>query len=324
MTDRPDARPFELVSHVILAPSSHNTQCWLFRLGPDRIEILPDRGRRCPVVDPDDHHLFVSLGCAAENLLQAAPALGLRGEARYRSGAGGSVAVALDAGPVERSALFEAIATRQSTRCVYDGRSLSSAELCALEAAGTGVGVRVVLLTDRAQMERVLELVVEGNRAQLNDPAFVRELKHWVRFNARQAKTTGDGLFAACTGNPSLPAWLGGKLFERLISAEAENAKTVRQVRSSAGFAVFVSDVDEPAHWVEAGRAFERFALQAMVLGVRTAHLNQPLEVAALRSELVAAIGLDRGRPDLLVRFGRGPLMPRSFRRPASHVVVTE
>ncbi|NCA72888.1 MAG: Tat pathway signal protein, partial [Sphingobacteriia bacterium] len=91
MTDRPDARPFELVSHVILAPSSHNTQCWLFRLGPDRIEILPDRGRRCPVVDPDDHHLFVSLGCAAENLLQAAPALGLRGEARYRSGAGGSV-----------------------------------------------------------------------------------------------------------------------------------------------------------------------------------------------------------------------------------------
>jgi hypothetical protein len=323
MTDHPDARQLELVSQAILAPSSHNTQCWLFRLSPERIEILPDRGRRCPVVDPDDHHLFVSLGCAAENLLQAAPALGWRGEVRYQGDAGGSVAMALDAGPVERSALFEAIATRQSTRCVYDGRPLSSAELGALEAAGSGAGVRVVLLTDRAQMERVLELVVEGNRAQLNDPAFARELKHWVRFNARQAKATGDGLFAACTGNPSLPAWLGGALFERLISAEAENAKTVRQVRSSAGFAVFVSDVDEPAHWVEAGRAFERFALQATVLGVRTAHLNQPLEVPALRSELVTAIGLDRGRPDLLVRFGRGPLMPRSFRRPASHVVVT-
>lgn len=39
MTDRPDARPLELVSHAILAPSSHNTQCWLFRLGPDHIEI---------------------------------------------------------------------------------------------------------------------------------------------------------------------------------------------------------------------------------------------------------------------------------------------
>ncbi|MFB1490102.1 MULTISPECIES: Acg family FMN-binding oxidoreductase [unclassified Thiocapsa] len=322
MTDHPDPRHLELVRHAILAPSSHNTQCWRFRLGPHQIEVLPDWSRRCPVVDPDDHHLFVSLGCAAENLLQAAPALGLRGEARYRGTAGGSVTVALEAGPVERSALFEAIATRQSTRCLYDGRPLSSAELRALESAGTGAGVRVVLLTDRAPMERVLELVVEGNRAQLNDPAFLRELKNWVRFNAGQAKATGDGLFAACTGNPSLPAWLGRALFERLVSAEAENAKVVRQVRSSAGLAVFVSEVDAPAHWVEAGRAFERFALQATVLGVRTAHLNQPLEVAALRSELAAAIGLDRGRPDLLVRFGRGPLMPRSFRRPASRVVV--
>ncbi|HSO82353.1 Acg family FMN-binding oxidoreductase [Thiocapsa sp.] len=324
MTDRPDARQLELVGHAILAPSSHNTQCWLFGLGPERIEILPDRGRRCPVVDPDDHHLFVSLGCAAENLLQAAPALGWRGEARFQSEAGGSVSVALDAGPVERSALFEAIATRQSTRCNYDGQPLSNAELSSLETAGTGVGVRVVLLTERAPIERLLELVVEGNRAQLHDPAFLRELKHWVRFNTRQAKATGDGLCAACTGNPSLPAWLGRALFERLVSAKAENAKAVRQVRSSAGLAVFVSEIDEPAHWIEAGRAFERFALQATVLGVRTAHLNQPLEVAALRSELVAAIGLDRGRPDLLVRFGRGPLMPRSFRRPASHVVVTE
>ncbi|NCA72508.1 MAG: Tat pathway signal protein [Sphingobacteriia bacterium] len=322
MTDHPDARQLELVSHAILAPSSHNTQCWLFRLDPECIAILPDRRRRCPVVDPDDHHLFVSLGCAAENLLQAAPALGWRGEARFQSEAGGSVAVALDTGPVERSALFEAIATRQSTRCDYDGRALSGAELRALAVAGSGTGVRVVLLTDRALMERVLELVVEGNRAQLNDPAFLRELKHWVRFNARQAKATGDGLFAACAGNPSLPAWLGGALFERLVSAETENTKTVRQVRSSAGLAVFVSEVDAPAHWIEAGRAFERFALQATVLGVRTAHLNQPLEVPALRSELAAAIGLDRGRPDLLVRFGRGPLMPRSFRRPASHVVM--
>ncbi len=53
MTDRPDARPLELVSHAILAPSSHNTQCWLFRLGPDHIAIpmRTDRLLRFPA-DP--------------------------------------------------------------------------------------------------------------------------------------------------------------------------------------------------------------------------------------------------------------------------------
>ena len=68
----------ELVRYASLAPSSHNTQCWKFRIGERTVSILPDFARRCPAVDPDDHHLFVSLGCAAENLNQAALAKGYR------------------------------------------------------------------------------------------------------------------------------------------------------------------------------------------------------------------------------------------------------
>lgn len=73
----------ELVRYATLAASSHNTQCWKFRAEERAISILPDLSRRCPAVDPDDHHLFVSLGCAAENLLQAALANGLKGEASF-------------------------------------------------------------------------------------------------------------------------------------------------------------------------------------------------------------------------------------------------
>lgn len=61
-----------------LAASSHNTQPWKFAVEPGRIVILPDLSRRCPAVDPDDHHLFASLGCAAENLVLAAQAVGLQ------------------------------------------------------------------------------------------------------------------------------------------------------------------------------------------------------------------------------------------------------
>jgi hypothetical protein len=54
----------ELVRLATLAPLSHNTQCWKFVLGARGVTILPDLSRRCPAVDPDDHHLLVSLGCA--------------------------------------------------------------------------------------------------------------------------------------------------------------------------------------------------------------------------------------------------------------------
>ncbi|WP_404790191.1 hypothetical protein [Altericista sp. CCNU0014] len=85
---------------------------------------------------------------------------------------------------------------------------------------------------------------------------------------------------------------------------------------------MFVSDVDDKAHWVEAGRCYERFALQATALGIRNAFVNQPVEEARLRPAFARALGLGAGRPDLVVRFGRGPEMPSSLRRSLEAVIV--
>ena len=134
--------------------------------------------------------------------------------------------------------------------------------------------------------------------------------------------TTGDGLFAGASGNPTAPAWLGGLLFDAFFTEAAENDKYARQIRSAAGIAVFVSERDDRAHWIEAGRCFQRFALQATAIGVRTAHLNQPVELATLRPAFAADLGITNGRPDLVIRFGRGPAMPRSLRRPLDAVLL--
>lgn len=311
----------EIVRYATLAPSSHNTQCWTFRLGDQSVSILPDYRRRCPVVDPDDHHLFVSLGCATENLVQAAAALGFRGDAVFTGGTTESIDVSLVRGLERRTLLFEAIPRRQSTRAVFDAKPLSNAELRLLEAAGSGSGVRAHLVTDRQVMESVLDFVVQGNTAQMRDPAFVRELKGWIRFDGAQAARLGDGLFAGSSGNPVVPGWLGRLMFDLFFTEDAENDKYARQVRSSAGIAVFASDLDDKAHWIEVGRAFQRFALQATAMDVRTAHLNQPVEVAALRPQFARSIGIPGGRTDLVIRFGRGPEMPRSLRRPVEAVL---
>lgn len=312
----------ELVRYATLAPSSHNSQCWKFRLGDQSVAILPDYRRRCPIVDPDDHHLFVSLGCAAENLVQAASAMGFRDSTVFNAGTDESLDVSLVRATELRTPLFDAIPRRQSTRGEFDGKPMANGELRLLESAGTGNGVRVHLLTDRQAMENVLDFVVQGNTAQMRDPAFVRELKDWLRFNGGQAARQGDGLFAGCSGNPSAPGWLGGLMFDLFFTEKAESDKYARHVRSSAGIAVFVSEREDKKHWIEAGRAFQRFALQATALDVRTAHLNQPVEVAALRSQFAESIGVSTGRPDLVIRFGRGPVMPRSLRRPVEAVLL--
>lgn len=312
----------EMVRYATLAPSSHNTQCWRFQAAERSIAIRPDFDRRCPVVDPDDHHLFVSLGCAAENLMLAAEAMGFRGEPSFDEKDGGAIHVALAKTTPRRSPLFEAIPRRQSTRGEYDGKPLSGEEWRLLEESCRMEGVRLRLITERREMERVLEFVVEANRAQMRDRAFVRELKGWLRFNPRQAVRRGDGLFAASSGNPTAPSWLGRLVVGLFLNETKETEKYTRHIRSSAGLAIFFSEGDDRARWIAVGRGFQRVALQAEALDIRTAHLNQPLEAASLRASFAAALVLGRARPDLLVRFGRGPRLPPSLRRPLAQVLV--
>jgi len=309
----------ELVRCATLAPNGHNTQPWKFGLLPGEISIRPDLSRRTPVVDPDDHHLWVSLGCATENLVLAAAALGKRGTVAFSPQ---EVRVDLnDAAPVH-SSLVNAIFQRQSTRSLYDGRAVPNDVLQQLAGAADRGGVRVLLLTERAKVERVLDYVLQGNSAQIHDAAFMKELKSWIRFNEADALATSDGLFSHLTGNPTLPRWLGNILFSMLLSEKSDNDKCARQLRSSAGVAIFVGERAAPANWFEVGRAYEHFALAATALDVRTAFMNQPLEVPAVRTQFAQWLGLRAGRPDLVVRFGRGPLLPYSLRRPVADVVV--
>ena len=104
----------------------------------------------------------------------------------------------------------------------------------------------MILLTDRQAMEAVLEFLVQGNTAQMRDPAFVQELKNWIRFGDAEAVRSGDGLSARASGNPSVPRWLGSLLFDFFFTEEAENDKYAQHVRSSAGIAVFVSGENDP------------------------------------------------------------------------------
>lgn len=216
-----------LVRCATLAPSSRNTQCWKFAAEDKASTMRPNPTRRCPAVDSDDHHLFVTLGCATENLFQAAPDHGLVAMPNF-------------------------------------------------DAASDNV--RVLLLTDRPAIERPLEHVFQGNTAQMADPAFVQELKFWIRFNGTDAARLRDGLLSVSSGNPSIPAWLGDLALGWFFTTKGENDKIARQVRNSAGIAVFVGEAVEEAHWVEVGQAYERFALQATALGIRNAFLKQPVK----------------------------------------------
>lgn len=62
--------------------------------------------------------------------------------------------------------------------------------------------------------------------------------------------------------------------------------------------------------------------LLATALSIRNAFLNQPVDVAVVRSPFAITLRLTGQRPDLVVRFGRAPTLPPSLRRPVESVMV--
>lgn len=309
-----------LIHAATLAANSHNTQPWRFQVQGSQIRILPDLSRRTPNVDPDDHHLFVSLGCAAETMLQAGLGYGWIGACDAADPRNG-LTLDFAQGRALPGSMFRAIPRRASTRAEYDGRAVPATNLRDLEVA-SGTGTEMSLITDPKRLGQATDFIVTGNTAQVRDNGFRRELKSWIRFDQSEALAHRDGLFAGSSGSPTLPRVIGERLFDLAFTEKGETDKIVRQMRSSAGLAIFTSPRESLEDWVEAGRAFTRFALTATAIGLKLAFLNQPVENVPARAAFASWLGVAPRRPDLVVRFGWGPSLPRSLRRSVAQVMA--
>jgi hypothetical protein len=313
---------YELVRLACLAANSHNAQAWLFCAESGRISIRADLSRRCAQVDPRDHHLWVSIGCAIENVVQAAPGMGRIAKVAVVGGDQPEVIISLsEAANPAAAPLARFIPLRQSTRSDYDARAVPLSQLTKLVEAAAGGGVEARLVTDHAQRRSLEALILEANAIQVESTEFRRELKQWLRFNETDAKASGDGLFSACSGNPELPAWLANRLFDWFYTAASANETLARQLTSSSGFILLHSGRNDSRQWIDVGRSAQRLALQITALGMKMAFVNQALEVESFRPRLLSALNLSGRHPDLLIRYGYAQAMPSSFRRPPKAVL---
>lgn len=313
----------EILHYATLAPSGHNTQPWKFSIRDNTIRIFPDYTRRLPIVDPDDRELFISLGCALENLVIAARQMGYDSDITYfPADEPESILVRLDGTMTKNDiVLFDAIPQRQSTRNEYNKQSVPATDLKKLENMSNDKGVSARLFTDAKQIEPLIEYVKAGDTRQYGDKAFVEELVRWIRFNDDEAIKYRDGLSTRCTGNPTVPRWLGS--FFMSISGAGSQAQTdEKNIRSSAGMMLLVSDRNDKQSWIDSGRAYQRFTLMATALNIKSAFMNQAVEIPELRSQLQSYLDLGGSYPQLLLRFGYSQAMPRSLRRPLEQVLV--
>jgi nitroreductase len=320
-SDRTDV-PFpaaqrELVRYATLAANKINTQPWFFRLLEDAIVVLPDFYGRSAPSDTDGHDLFVSLGCAVENMVQAAGAFGLQASPSFERSSGNIVG-AIESAARRAPPLFDAIPRRQSTRGAYSGRQVPAEQLRLLEAAGSASCVSALMVTEQKRLERILEYCFAKD-----EHVEARQARSWIHYSYREALTTRDGMFVKLDGYSIVPAPIARALMGVNLNVRRTAARMNwgRELHTAACVVILVSQRNDPAHWVEAGRCCQRLTLQATALGIRTAYISKPLDAPDVRGQFATEFGVGGQRPDAIIRFGYAPERLRSLRRPVDQVI---
>jgi hypothetical protein len=146
----------------------------------------------------------------------------------------------------------------------------------------------------------IADLITEGDREQMADPSFRRELVEWLHPNRSR---TQDGM----------PGWtygLGGvasvaiPLIVRTFDTGAGRAAIDRDLAlGSPILAILGTPTDTPYDWMVTGQVLSHVLLRAAVEGIAASFLNQPIEVPALRGRVAALLGTS-GYPQLILRMG--------------------
>lgn len=304
------------------APSGHNTQPWRFAVSNGQITLSPDFRATLPVVDPDNRELYISLGCALENLCLAAGTRGYRTHITQTDQHG--ITIALEAATdVAQNPLTDAITHRRTNRATYDGRRVPEDTLhTILDSTANAHGIRVqAFAIDSREAQTLAQYVMAGNDAQLNAPAFKAELLSWIRFNAKHVQTTHNGISYAALGAPSLPAFVSRPIVRSMLNPQKQNRTDTRNIASSSHLVLLTSRDNSVPAWIATGRTLQHLLLRLTEAGIAHAYLNQPCEVAALRHPLQNETFVDGAYPQILLRIGYGKTLPPAPRKPVTELI---
>jgi nitroreductase len=277
----PEERLTYLINYAILAPSIYNSQPWKFNVSDDEILVSADQSRWLNVADKDRRELYMSLGCAIENLVIAAEHFGYNCSVSYFPDKKDLVAaVYLNRQSEARSSLnqdlFEAITSRRTCQQPFESRTISKQDLYALNETISNYEASIFLTDDPSTKNEFRNLVIDADEALYSDIDFKSELGRWL----------GQGVMGPSGVNAKI-----AQMEMAFLDPRPEQIRKDADLINSTPFIGFISTRNNDSiSALKAGRALERFWLAAAARGISLQPMSQALVVPETKEEIAGLL----------------------------------
>jgi hypothetical protein len=247
-----------LLKHAILAPSYLNAQPWRFEARPNEIRIFGDLKRWGKVADMDQRQLYISIGCALENILIAAEHFGYGHRVSFLEGEQAAAVIELNAGGKPSSfrdaELFKAIPDRHTIHRIYEKKTLPPEDTKCLKELCIEEGFALHFTDDIEIKRKTKELIRKAYAIRLSNNTHKRDLRYWL---------------AKDNSGKNRPISKIGQIIANCLKGRKNEAKKDSDILMSAPiFAAITSENNGHRSQIEAGQILERIWLKANILGI--------------------------------------------------------
>lgn len=311
--DYPDDATIEsrlkfLVNYAVLAPSTHNTQPWLFRVLNHTVEIHADRSRALPVLDPEDRCLTISCGSCIALMESALSVFGFKWTTTLMPDFSNPDLLAritvrgeADKADVDTE-LARAIVSRSTIRRGFMNLPLPKAFLDSFDSDRDNSADTLCAIHDEEAERLILQQTCSMEEDMEQDIHFRRESESWthpIRSRSRDGIPEKPGM-----STPITVCW----------SDQDAGTDTTR-------LSALCVVSNTPLAWLSAGMTLMQALIEASRFGVNAAMINIPSEAKHL-ADVVSRLTSCNGIPVLLVRFGRPGRKVITQRRPLVDVML--
>ena len=273
-----------LVNAAILAANAHDAQPWLFKLGNSSIDIKADTRRNLGPVDPYSREMYISLGCALENLINAAKAKGFSPKITYFPNKQDKWHVAtidLETMPPLYSELYDAIPKRHMNRGPYEkNRPISQEIFQTLSNLNSDSSDVQLSFFDNEHVKlEIGQAMIEATQVLMSDQEMIDVDPKWTRQTWQDIEKYKDGITTDAQGLPILTRIIAKMLPP--MSPEQNNkfwldTLKTKHVGTAAAFGfIAVPDLTNNLQVVKAGQLWERLHLWATSRGLGMQIMNQ-------------------------------------------------